>query len=479
MRRSFLLAAGSATLVGLSGLVACATADGEDAPLAPVVKDAGATSVSEAEAPTEVGATVKDGGARPLSSCNEVGWCATELPDDDLVLKDIWPLEERAFAIAESDNLGTKLLEWVESTGSWAYVDDNTQNTYDAGQYAGKVWAPSENEVYYSTAPGLIYHGKRANPSSPFSWDSTRLAYEGPDLGPDYDPGRAWHLRSASKEYAPSVGVWGTSADDVYAWYGNRIFRRQSVDAGPPVWVAEHVMDDGTTPQERFYIFGAASSSSHEVWFVGSHGAYDPTNGLTACTTLIRRTPDGYAPVMDHSFTSGSCQPKAGSLSITVKFEFPGYGTFVLPVPTTGWATSVSSSRPGTAVVLVDNVRFVYVDTGEGLARYNDLTVEAPRFGRDPDLQSVWINGDHTWFSGWGLVLDGENKPEAWVESSGLKTPEDLSNSGKDGGATYSISTTALNGGPLDRLLYQIRGTSNDNLWAVGSRYALHKKKNP
>jgi len=477
MRGSFLLAAGSGALVAL---VACATSGGEDASLAPP-NDAGVSSVPEAEPSADGGAKVEDAGARPLSSCSDAGWCATELPDDDLVLKDVWPFEERAFAIAESDSLGTKLLEWVESSASWSYVDDNTQNAYDSGQYAGKVWAPSENEVYYTTAPGLVVHGTRANPSSPFSWDSARLPYEGPDSGTADDPGRAWRLRGSSKEYVPAVGVWGSSADDVYAWYGNRIFRRKSVDGGAPTWVSEHVVEDATTPEERFYIFGAASSSSDEVWFVGGHGTYDAAKGFTGCSMLIRRTPDGYEPVMDHSLESGSCQPKAGSLSMTSKFTFPGYGTFEVPVTVTGWATSVASPRPGAAVAFVDSQSsfFVYVDTaGAGIARYNELVVTSPTAPDDSELRSVWIHAGHAWFSGWGLVIDGENKPEAWAECYGLKTPEQIAASPFeiDGGATYSISSTALNGAPLDTPLYQVRGSSNDNLWAVGSRYALHKK---
>jgi len=486
---SLLLAVGSAAVVAL---VACATSGGEEASLAPP-NDAGVSSVPEAEPPADGGAKVEDAGARPLSSCSDAGWCATELPDDDLVLKDIWPFEERAFAIAESDTLGTKLLEWVESSASWSYVDDNTQNAYDSGQYAGKVWAPSENEVYYATAPGLIYHGTRANPSSPFSWDSARLPYEGPDFGPDDDPGRAWrsateynplrHRWVPSKEYVPAVGVWGTSADDVYAWYGKTIFRRTSVDGGPPTWVAEHVVEGATTPEERFYVFGAAGSSSDEVWFIGGHGTYDAANGFTACSMLIRRTPDGYAPVMDHSLESGSCQPKAGTLSMTSKFTYPGYGTFEVPVTVTGWATSVASPRPGTAVALVDSLSsfFVYVDiSGAGIARYNPLSVSrnptSPP-GDDSVLTSIWIHGDHAWLSGWGLVIDGENKPEAWAECYGLKTPEQIADYPLeiDGGATYSISSTAINGAPLEGQLYQVRGSSNDNLWAVGSRYALHK----
>ncbi len=481
MRRIFLLASGS---VALAAVAACAASDDEGASLAPM-DDGGATAVPEAASTPEPDASVKDGGAQPLSSCNDVGWCATKLPDPDLVLKDIWPFEARAFAIAESDTLGTKVLEWTEATKSWAYVDDNSQNAYGSGQYAGKVWAPNENEVYFATAPGLIYHGTRTAPSSPFSWDSTRLAYEGPDVGPDRDPGRAWRRRDmyfGSVEHMPAIGVWGTSADDVYAWYANRIFHRQSVDGGPPTWVAEHVEEDEASPDEAspdeaFYVFGAAGSSRDEIWFVASHGQYDATSGFVACSTLIRRTPDGYTRVMDAALMNGSCMAKPGTLPLMFVIEIPGLGKFSIPWTQTGWATSVASPRPGSAVALVNNSLFAFVDTsGAGLARANQILVDPPTHSWNPHLHSVWINGDRAWWSGWGLVIDGENAPDVWAQSLGLMTPDQLVENGIDGGATYSISSTALNGAPLDRPLYQVRGSSNDNLWAVGPRYALHKK---
>lgn len=487
MRRTFLLAACAAALAIVG---ACAESDETAETVVPA--DGGTTTIPDpplADGSTDAAADASalDGGRPPSPSpCNAIGWCATALPEPRLELRDVWPFEARAFAVAESDVLGTKVLEWTEASNTWSYIDDDSQNAYGSGHYAGKVWAPNENEVYFTTAPALVFHGVRANPSTPFSWESTRLPYDVSDGGSGDDPAYAWQIRDTYaayyglphfKQHIGAIGVWGTSADDVYAWYANRIYHRTRADGGAVRWVEEHAAET-SSPGESFYVFGAAGSSPDDVWFVGSHGAHDPQSGFAGCSSLIRRTTDGYARVMD------SCGDEGGRLVIQAEIEFPGYGTITLHWNEPGWATSVDSSRPGTAAVVVNNKGFVYVDIADaGTARFNSVVgADPPVTGEKPNLQSVWLRGEHAWFSGWGLVLDGEYKTSAWLQSYGLRTPAEMPNlvgiDGQpiDGGATLSISSTALNGTPLDAPLYQVRGTSNDNLWAVGSGYALHKK---
>ena len=51
-----------------------------------------------------------------------------------------------------------------------------------------------------------------------------------------------------------------------------------------------------------------------------------------------------------------------------------------------------------------------------------------------------------------------------------LRTGQDLA----DGGS-YQVSTISLTGAWLETPIYQIRGSSNVDRWAVGARYALHK----
>ncbi len=56
------------------------------------------------------------------------------------------------------------------------YIDDGTQNERGFGTYAGRVWAPNENEVYYGIGPGYVYHGKRpVAPATAWSWTRQQL----------------------------------------------------------------------------------------------------------------------------------------------------------------------------------------------------------------------------------------------------------------------------------------------------------------
>ncbi|MBX3219655.1 MAG: hypothetical protein KF795_03980 [Labilithrix sp.] len=478
MRRTFILAGGSAVL---AALVACATSDDGSSSFLPD-SDAGSSAVPEAAAPAEGGAWVRDAGGPTISWCSDAGWCATTLPDPDLTLTDIWPFDERAFAIAESQTLGTKVLEWTEATESWAYIDDNSQNAYGQGQYAGKIWAPNENEIYYGVAPSFLYHGTRATPSSPWTWESTRLEYSGRDFGPERDPGRPRYAKhSTYPEHYPALGVWGTSGDDVYAWYANTIFHRKSEDGGAPTWVPEYVAEDSATPDDAFFIFAAAGSSSDDVFFAGGRGRYNTgTTGVFPCTIVVRRTPDEYRRIVDHTINpapEGTCRAKAGAVQFRADIFVAALGGNIsLPITNPGWLTSIASPRPGAVVGILDRTNLGYIGSdGAGSALLNPVGVRGATYAFDPLLSSIWIHGDTAWLSGWGLVLEAENNPNAFAAGQGLRTAEELVTAGVDGGATYSISTTVLNGAPLDRSLLQVRGSSNTNLWAVGPRYALHK----
>jgi len=474
MRRSIFLAS---TALTLAVLVACATSDEEGVSLDPVA-DGGATVLDDAS-PDEVdGAPRQDASVPVWSACNDHGWCETKLPDPNLTFIDVWPFEDRAFAVAQSDMIGTKVLEWTEAAQAWSYIDDSSQNTFVSGQYAGKMYAPSKNEVYFTTAPGIVYHGTRVDPSAPFTWESTRLPYEGPTYA-GRDPGRAWNVLvpgSSVTRYAPALGVTGTSESDVYAWYGNRIFRRTSEGGGPPTWVSEFVTEDpSSTAGESFYIFNASPASSDEIWFVGGHGPTDAANGYTGCATLFRRTPSGYSAVIDSDWRNGTCSAKPGTIQPSSRYEYPGMGWFDIPSPLAGWATAVAPVAPGAAVVISQSIRsWHYVDTESNVARINSVNGAAPpvSFVLHPELHSVVRVGDRLWFSGHGFVYATEIEPAAWKDGLGIATPQLAT---RDGGL-IEMPSVAMKGRYLDEPLYQVRGTSANNLWAVGNRYALHKK---
>ena len=214
--------------------MACATSDVDaPSPPPPPPNDAAPTTPTDAGSPGE---SPGDAEAPSLDRCSAAGWCTTSLPDLDLTLTDIWPFETRAFAIAETPTQGVKVLEWDDAVQTWAYIDDNSQNTFTSGRYAGKIWAPNENELYYGVSPAFIYHGTRTSPSSPWTWQRSRLDNHSPDAGSDRDPGIA-RLGPVSGSTAPptdfpALGVWGSSADDVYAWYANTLFHRTTAGRG-------------------------------------------------------------------------------------------------------------------------------------------------------------------------------------------------------------------------------------------------------
>ena len=470
MRRRVLLACAAATLAALTSLAACASSDEQGASRDPVA-DGGTTILDDASSNEVDGAPRRDASAPVWSACNDHGWCETELPDPNLTFIDVWPFEDRTFAVAQSDTLGTKVLEWTEATQAWSYIDDGSQNAYDRGHYAGKMYAPSENELYFTTAPGVVYRGTRETASAPFTWESTRLPYEGPTFA-DRDPGRAWNVREpgfSMTHYVPALGVIGTSADDVYAWYGNRIFRRSSGDGGPPTWGSEFVTEDpSAAADESFYILNAAPASGDEIWFVGAHGPVDATRGFTGCPSLFRRTPSGYSAVLNATYSNGNCSATPGTIQPTYYLEIPG-GAFELPLTLPGWATAVAPVAPGVAVVPV-GLNFYYVDTESNVARINGMNgawSPTPVWPNEP--HSVVRLDDRLWFSGHGIVFASQIKGDAWKVSRGIGT---LPSSG----SLVEMTSVAMKGRFLNEPLNQVRGTSAKNLWAVGNRYALYKK---
>ncbi|AKU95078.1 hypothetical protein AKJ09_01742 [Labilithrix luteola] len=357
------------------------------------------------------------------------------MPDEELVVRDIWPIGDRAFAIAQSSVLGIKVLEWEEADATWNYIDDGTQN--DAfGKYTGGIWAPNGDEIYYAVDPGYIYHGKRSQPPAT-TWSWTRQKLKGNSLGDDIDRPDGYPYYSALNANYPALGVWGTSADDVYAWFANTIYHRTGVAGAAPEWVPEYTADDASASTEHIYFLAAAGTGSDEVWFSGARTTA-PSSG--ACAVLVRKTAGNYQRIADGTLTSSTsrCTAKDG---------------YQLIGGTEGWLTDIhmpSANR----IIGLKGARDVLdvVASGDG---YSVSVAQVPTSLVRKPLNSLWVALEGPWLSGLGIVV--RSKSNVW-----------------DGGS-FEISTVAYGGAALNQSLHRVRGTSNTNLWAIGVHNALHK----
>ena len=362
--------------------------------------------------------------------CSAAGWCITDLPDWDLALKDIWPLAGHAFAIAESPTLGVKVLEWSDADAKWTYIDDGTQNEEGRGLWVGGLWAPNENDVYFTVSPNHVFHGTRTAPGAPWSWvhHAVPLGNTTGDANPLY-----WKTPG---ERIPAFGVWGTGADDVYAWYRDTIYHWSSVDGGAPEWTPEYVADDKDIASEQLNFFAAAGTGTDDVWFSGARSQIN-----AACALLVHKVGGSYERIADGTVPgiNRACAERPGSLLIG---------------GTEGWLTDLQAVS-ATELVGLKGARDAVRLTVDG-GGYSVAVATVPTTLTPSGLNSLWTTaaGDELWLAGAGLLVRSK----------------------KDGdGDAFEISTTSLNGAPIARPLYQVRGTSNTNLWAIGVRYALHK----
>ena len=422
--RSFVIACGGAA-IGAATVIACATSEANDE----VVPDSGqapGTSVPEAAAREDVEAGTADAsvdGAR----CSTAGWCETVLPDANLGFFDIWPFDHRAFAIATSETLGIRILEWTDAASKWQYIDDATQNEPEVGpMLAGKIWAPTENEVYFGAGDGYVYHGTRPDtPSTTWSWTRVRLPYDGPRIG----------VNSVGLGGSPLLGIWGTSSNDVYAWYNNSIFHWSSVDGGAAGWNREYVADDIDAESERLFFVAAAGSGPDDVWF---SGARFRTN-FNQCPLVVRKHDGVYQRIADCTSSGSTWAPRGEMLLIA--------GT----AGTYAQLSELQAIGPGQLVGSVG--RDVVRISVTGQSYVAELAPPLPDWVTAERIP-LWASADTLWLGAGTLILRGT---DLWT------------------GGGYAVSSLAINGAPLSRLIYQVRGTSNSNLWAVGGLHAHHK----
>ncbi len=437
MRARFFVACGSVVL----GAAAACTASGTDPDAEPMPDaDAGQTVIPTLEAGTpdadasddvDAGDSDDAGGDDSVVGpvCSPAGWCATALPASDLLMKVIWPLPGRAFVAAESPTLGVKILEWDEAAAKWSYIDDGSQNVL--GRWAGGLWAPNDNELYYGVSPNFIYHGTRSGPGAAFSW--TRQAI---GTSANADDGHVVYTKRDGSARVPSLGVWGTSADDVYAWFKNAVYHWTSVDGGAPEWVPEYSVDDRDNAAEASYFFAAAGTGPNDVWFAGAR-----TRSTAGCALVVRKTSAGFKRVADGTITGTAfpaCnQPRAGALFIG---------------GAEGWLTDLQVLGQNELIGLKGARDVVKISVNGDV--YSYVAAPVPTGVTGKGLNSLTIVDGDFWLGGAGLIVRGTS---VW-----------------DGG-TFAVSTAALSGLPLNRAVYQVKGSSNSNLWAIGVRHALHK----
>ena len=434
---------------------ACATSE-DGTPAASPDLDSDPITVGDAASNEDAAFDAGADADTDASNCSSAGWCVTSIPDSDLTFRDIWALPGRAFAVAESPTLGVKVLEWKDEDAKWSYIDDNTQNESGRGSYAGRIWAPSEDEVYYAVAPRTIYHGKRSDsPTAAWSWTYSQLENRVPTYAPEpqhpgHYVGRPWYqmchcggvngLVTGELGDIPALGVFGTSSDDVYAFYANTIYHLSSDEAGARTWQVEYVADDRDRDDEQHVFLSATAVSRDDVWFGGGRGGRPTDNRM--CPIAVRRTPSGYVRVADGVGVTGAtpCAARSDTLSIG---------------GAAGWLADLDVDSTN-AVVGLKAAREVVRITADGDTYSAAISAPFPMPLSLKPLRSLSAVPDEStlWIGGTNLVARSD---DAW-----------------DGGS-YQISTISLNGGWLETPINRVRGSSKNDRWAVGVRYALHK----
>jgi len=434
MRSVIVLASAAASLAIIA---ACASSE-DEAPLAPgepppvTIPDAGhgdADDVADVDVPDT-----------RLPDCSSAGWCITGFPDEDLVFRDIAPFEDVAFAIAESRTEGIKVLEWKKSTNAWEYIDDGTQNNTGIGTFAGRIYAPNADEVYFTVGPSRVYHGRRSStPGSAWTWTSQAL----PDRIVGHTDEHGNPVESGSRQPIATLGVWGTGGDDVYAYYSNTIFHRDPVDGTfTPVYLA----DDLEAADEHVFFTSVNGAGPDDVWFVGARARTS-----TSCPLVVRKSAAGWERVADSIVSNSAiapCAQRPGTLFIGGS----GRGGWLIDIATVSTTEYVAlhnkTNRGSLESVYTTTIRV----TENGYSSEQSLLPVKSASNTAPKVAtSLWRGNDETWFTAWGLVLRRTD----------------------DG--TFAVSSISRDGAPVNAPFYRIRGTSNQNLWAIGARHAYHK----
>lgn len=424
--------------MGLGGvavaLAAACAASGDEAPRpAPSLDpspEGGVIPPSDAGPDREGGGTDDDIDGGPL--CSLDGWCPTTLPGEDITVSDVVPFEHRAFALMSGSYIGYKIAEWTPADG-WHYITKKLEFPVYSNPWA--LWAPNEDEVYFTvndlsgflgaTFGAFVVRGRRpVPPETDWSWTTSKI---------DCD-------RMTST--APVLGV---GSSEVYTSTCGKIYRSNAgawdADAGASPWTEEGYVDPVATHPVELY--AAAGTGADDLWFGGGRWSYDYTN---ACATLVHKTATAYETVIDGVPTDDGCAPVDGLPSLRGVFMNNLHA--VAKGRVVGAATITGTSPP------VNYLVKVATDGGQA-----DVVTSRPS-GSDGVLGAVW-----------GLSAD-----DLFVVSSLFTTSTIFRARNVWGDApSYAYSRLAINGLPNTSQLLMVRGTSNQNIWAVGYKNAYHK----
>jgi len=420
-------------------IVACASAGDPEA---------GATSVSPDASPEAAVLPPDDGDASEpedagnvdaAAPCSPDGWCPTTLPGTDIYVGKIVPFENRAFAKMTSTYIGNRVAEWT-SEGGWTLLKGVDQSSWPQAQGEGDFWA-DEDTVYLSvldmsglsagTSSAIVARGRRpVAPATEWTWTQSRIPCD-------------WFTQGA--------GIGGTKDGEVYVATCGKIFRLDtSADGGAPSdggadagdetlrWIDDGFVDGD--PESRIDFFEVDGTGPDDLWFAGRRGSW--------CAILVHKTADGYRTVMDGISEGSACSPR-GDLPM-VPGGFVGMHAF-----SKNRLIAAFSSSPTASAGQLINVGH----SGE------QITVESAQPPENTtSLRSPWVASEDDLFV---IARSGTSS------SSGSFLLRGRSLWGN--GPAYDFSQLAINGVRNPAALVSVRGTSIQNLWAVGGGYAYHK----
>jgi len=446
-RRSAALAGG---VIVSALIVACAAAD---TPSDAVSSSSDASAEGTVLPPNDSDAAQPDDTsvADAAMPCSPDGWCKTTLPGLNVIVLDVVPFEKRAFAMMSGDNIIYKIGEWTPESG-WILLKGSPPPT--VGSFPSRFWAPDEDTVYetlidYSgllsggSVAIVVVRGRRpVAPATEWTWTTGRIPC-------DRLPGGA--------------AVGGSTDGNVYVATCGKIYRLDTspgaggaadggADAGTETlqWVDEGFVDVDQSAPIDFYEIGGTGPD--DLWFAGARGNAYVFGGQSPCAILVHKNADGYRTVLDGISLPSGCINR-DDLSMV-----PGSLSQGISTP--------SKNRVLAATEAIDE-HGVNVLLNVGLSG-DQVTVATTR---PPPSMAMAVLGSVWAMSPDDLLVVATYDSNTAIERSALIRGQSIWGDSP----SYGFSRLAINGSANPTLLHRVRGTSNQNLWAVGTYNAYHK----